>query len=72
MRKKYRAIINLIDKDYRAFTGSEEITVSSWDEAEEYCRKSSWSGYDYYVYGLVDDEDRVGYFSKKEFVNGVH
>jgi hypothetical protein len=69
--KKYRAIIHKVDRDYHAFTGSKEISVNSWDEAEAYCLEHSWTGHDYYVYGLVDDKIRKGYFSKREFIDGI-
>lgn len=67
--KKFRAIIHEFDRDYNAFSGSEEIRVGSWKEAEAYCQKHNWSGHDYMVYGLIDDSIAKGYFSKKEFTN---
>lgn len=65
--KKYRAIIHEFDKDYNSFSGSKDIPVNSWEEAEAYCNEHSWSGHDYVVYGLIDDSIQKGYFSKKEF-----
>lgn len=38
-----------IDRDYRTYTGSEIKEFDSLQEAEEYCIKESWTGYDYYV-----------------------
>lgn len=69
--KKFRAIIDIIDKDYNAFAGKEEIQVDSWEEAEEYCREHEWSGHYFMVYGLIDDSIQKGYFSRKEFRDGT-
>ncbi|MGL6099724.1 MAG: hypothetical protein ACRC0G_08865 [Fusobacteriaceae bacterium] len=67
MMKKFRAIIDMIDKDYHAFAGTKEIQVDSWEEAENYCYENEWSGYSFMVYGLIDDSIKEGYFSRKEF-----
>lgn len=44
-----KVVINEIDKDYRAWTGSEVKEFKSLKEAAEYCSKESWSGYSYYI-----------------------
>lgn len=67
MMKKYTATIDVIDNDYRAFVGSEEIEVDSWEEAEEYCRKEEWSGYSHMVDCLRDNHTKKSFGSRKEF-----
>jgi hypothetical protein len=41
-----------IDRDYNAYCGSEWKEFKTIEEAHAYCKKASWSGYDYMV-GMV-------------------
>jgi hypothetical protein len=38
-----------IDRDYRAWSGTYYKHFSTRAEAEAYCDKESWTGYDYYI-----------------------
>lgn len=38
------------DKDYHAVTDTKIMNFNSQKEADEYCRKESWSGYSYHAY----------------------
>jgi len=42
------------DKDYKVVTGTAVKKFNSLEEAEEYCKKESWSGYYYFVENLND------------------
>ena len=68
--KKFTAYIDVIDNDYRAWVGTEQVEVDSWDEAEEYCRKEDWSGYSHMVDSLRDNKTGKGFGSRKEFNDG--
>ena len=63
---KYTALINEFDKDYRSYSGEVTISVSSWEEAEEWCKKESWSGYMYSVHLLEDKNTCQVYWTKEE------
>lgn len=44
-----RVFITEYDKDYRSYTDTIEKEFESLQEAEEWCRKASWSGYAYFI-----------------------
>lgn len=41
-----------VDRDYRVVTDNYTKEFPSKKEADEYCRKKSWTGADYYAYEL--------------------
>ena len=53
---KFEAFINEIDRDYNSWSGSEEIIVSSWQEAEEWCKEKKWTGHYYIIDFLLHRE----------------
>lgn len=38
-----------VDRDYNTITNILEMSFINLEEAEEWCRKESWTGYFYYV-----------------------
>ncbi len=64
MNKKIQKLIftiDEIDKDYRAWSGTEELEFSSWKDAEKHCKEESWTGYYYVVSGclvILDNGER--------------
>ncbi|XKX17412.1 hypothetical protein MVUOKPPV_CDS0015 [Klebsiella phage phi1_175008] len=44
-----RVFIDEFDKDYRTITNNFEKEFDSMQEAEEWCKEASWSGYTYLI-----------------------
>jgi hypothetical protein len=44
-----------VDRDYRTVSGHEVKSFANRAEADEWCRKESWTGYRYWVEGEIAD-----------------
>ena len=48
-----------VDRDYNTYTGSKFIRASSEQDARAWCRKESWTGYDYVLIGQVTYASKI-------------
>ena len=67
MDRYFKAEIDKVDNDYRAWCGTITIKVNSWDEAEIYCKENSWSGISYHLDFLVCGDTGKVLNSEKEY-----
>ena len=50
-----KVMIDIFDKDYNAYIGSETIDVNSLYDANKYCKENNWSGEHYIVDKIIEE-----------------
>ena len=63
-KPKYIAHISIEDNDYRCWSGSVEVEVSTWDEGIDYCKLHTWSGESYHLMKLTSLDYKQQFKSK--------